>query len=119
MGDLSEHFSRHEFECQCGCGFDSVDSELITVLERIRNKYEQPVTITSGCRCNEHNNTVGGSDNSQHTKGKAADFKVGTMPTEIIARVLDTLYPNKYGIGIYKTWVHVDVRVEKARWDNR
>ena len=25
MGDLSENFSRSEFECKCGCGFATVD----------------------------------------------------------------------------------------------
>jgi hypothetical protein len=29
MGDLSENFSRREFECSCGCGMDTVDAQLL------------------------------------------------------------------------------------------
>jgi hypothetical protein len=30
--------------------------------------------------------------------------------------VIDTTYPNKYGLGLYKDFVHIDVRSKKARW---
>lgn len=36
MGDLSTHFNRHEFTCRCGCGFDDISPDLITLLEEIR-----------------------------------------------------------------------------------
>jgi hypothetical protein len=36
MGDLSAHFSRSEFACKCGCGFDDVKPDLIEALEALR-----------------------------------------------------------------------------------
>ena len=38
MSQLSAHFNREEFECTCHCGMDTVDAELIDVLEDIRFK---------------------------------------------------------------------------------
>jgi len=52
---LSKHFYRDEFACQCGCGFDTVDHELVKILEDVRKTFNAPVHISSGCRCEKHN----------------------------------------------------------------
>ena len=44
-------------------------------LDEIREKYGKPIIITSGYRCQELNNKVGGKSNSFHLKGLAADLK--------------------------------------------
>lgn len=117
MGDISTHFNRSEFSCFCRCGFDCVDKDLLNVLEMIRDEFEQPVIITSGNRCQDYNDTIPGSaPNSQHTKGMAADIKVkNTEPSEVY-EYLNFMFPDTFGLGLYKTWVHVDVRKDKARW---
>lgn len=116
MGDLSEHFDRKEFACQCGCGQDTVDYELIRVLEALRSR-TGPIIVTSGNRCVKHNMDVGGALNSFHVISKAADIVVkGNTPLEIY-HYLDERYPDRYGIGVYSGWVHIDVREKKARWD--
>jgi uncharacterized protein YcbK (DUF882 family) len=113
-------FGRHEFACKCGCGFDVVDVELLAVLEYVRDHFERrPVIITSGCRCEMHNKTVGGSPRSQHLLGKAADFKVVGVHPDAVADWLEQEFPGKYGIGRYDGRTHVDVRGWKARWDRR
>lgn len=120
MGDLSEHFNRSEFVCPCGCGFDTVDAELIAVLENVRTMLRnRPVTVNSGCRCIRHNVKVGGDENSMHRKGKAADIAVSGLDADTVADCLESLYPDKYGIGRYPSCVHVDVRPDKARWNKR
>jgi len=116
MGDISKNFNRQEFRCRCGCGFNTVDVELLTLLEQIRYKFCSPIIITSGCRCKNHNQKIGGSKKSQHMLGKAADIKVINMPPQDIYNFIDNLYPNKYGFGLYSDWVHIDVRSEMARW---
>ena len=113
---LSKHFSSNEFACNCQCGFEEVNPELIDVLEDLREAYGMPITINSGCRCPIHNKAVGGEPNSEHMKGTAADISMTGMPTIKIKQYLDNKYPNKYGIGLYKTWVHIDVRSKRARW---
>lgn len=120
MGDISEHFNRSEFACPCGCGFDTVDVELVTVLETMRRSLmSQGVKINSGCRCTRHNARIGGSPKSQHRFGKAADVVVEGVDSETVADYLEETYPDKYGIGRYHGRTHIDVRSAMARWDKR
>lgn len=112
----SQHFIRREFECQCGCGTDTVDAELLFILDDLRSLLGVPVTITSGYRCEIHNKDVGGANNSQHLIGKAADIRVNGYSPKDVYELLDQLYPDKYGIGLYQNWIHIDVRSSKARW---
>lgn len=118
--DSVKHFKRSEFHCKCGkCGGFPVepDEKLVELLEQIREHFDSPVTITSGVRCKTHNTNVGGATSSQHLKGTAADIKVkGKTPKEVAA-YCETLLPKSGGIGLYKTWVHVDVRTNKSRWN--
>ena len=113
---LSLHFSRYEFACKCGCGFDTVDVELLRILEIERTHYGKPITITSGCRCPAHNKKTGGSPNSQHLYAKAADFIVEGVPADKVFKRLNSLYPDKYGLGEYSTWTHADSRDLPSRW---
>lgn len=117
---LSPHFRRSEFSCGCGCGRDTVDYELLRLLETIREHFMQPVTITSGYRCEAHNSSqaVKGSKKSQHLYGRAADFKVKNVNPEQVYDFIDAYAPNKWGLGLYSSWVHVDTRSgPMARWD--
>ena len=121
MGDLSSNFSRREFSCKCGCGMDTVDAELIMVLENLRwgqgvGGKSRAITVSSGCRCEEHNRNEGGGDNSQHLIGKAADIAVYGVTPKDVAEYLDKWHPDQYGIGRYETFTHIDVRSKMARW---
>lgn len=115
MGNISKNFNRSEFACKDGCGFDAVDVELLSVLEGVRSKFG-PVKINSACRCEDHNHSVGGTRKSQHVKGKAADIVLKSQDPIEIFDYLDRKYPNKYGLGDYDTFTHIDVRKKKARW---
>lgn len=114
---ISKHFSRSEFACKCGCGLDVVDVELITVLEDAREHFDSPIVITSGARCAWHNMKEGGSPDSLHKIGKAADFIVNGVDSGRVADYLENKYPNNHGIGRYNGRVHFDSRSFKARWD--
>ena len=117
MGDLTEHFSRHEFACRCGCGMAAADVELLQVLEAVRDFFAMPITITGPCRCAGHNAmTVGASLGSYHTKGMAADFTVAGIAAKQVADYLEKMHPDRYGIGRYPDRTHLDVRPNKARW---
>ena len=116
MGDISKNFSRAEFKCRCNCGFATVDVSLINVLEVVRTKFNAPITINSACRCEEHNAHIGGSYGSKHKQGIAADIVVKGATTEEVYKFLDMFQPNKYGVGKYNSFTHIDVRDKKARW---
>jgi uncharacterized protein YcbK (DUF882 family) len=124
----SPFFERDEFACECGCGFDVADSELLDVLEGLRHEFGKPVIITGGNRCISHNEKVQKEANenykpfsskSQHIFGKAVDFKIEDVHEDKVARYLENEYPNTYGIGRYNGRTHIDVRKNKARWDKR
>lgn len=114
---ISEHFKVREFaQKDFRCDKVIVDTELIDVLEDIRAHFNKPVNVSSGYRTPEYNTKIGGVKNSQHTKGTAADIKVSGIPAKEVQKYLKHKYPNKYGIGSYSTFTHVDVRAKKARW---
>lgn len=112
----SEYFKREEFACKCGCGFATVDIDLLTVLEDVRETFDAPLTITSACRCVSHNHAVGGSSKSKHKLGIAADIIVLGVSPERVYNYLDNKYPNSKGLGSYGSFTHVDVRLNKTRW---
>ena len=114
---ISNYFTRKEFECKCGCGFATVDVELLEVLEFVRVSFNKPVTINSACRCDSHNSSVGGADGSKHKLGIAADIVVKDIDPLDVYKFLDAAYPVSYGIGKYNSFTHIDVRSGyKARW---
>lgn len=117
MGDLSANFSRSEFACKCGCGFNTVDTELLTVMEIIRQHFDCPIKITNGCRCPTRNAEVGGAENSQHLIGRAADIQVGEIVPSQVQDYIDQMWPDTYGLGRYGVFTHVDTRTPRARWE--
>lgn len=128
MGDISQNFSRSEFVCKCGCGLDSADIELVSVLEWLRSRLAKVtgrkvrVSISSGNRCETHNENEGGVDGSKHIYCIAADFKCFYIDTGVqvdpvlVANELENEHPHSYGIGRYYNRTHLDVRADCARW---
>ena len=78
-GTASTHFSFSEFACRCNGKFSAcariwIQRELIESLEDLRAKYyKNGLSVDSGCRCNGHNEEVGGATSSQHKYGTACD----------------------------------------------
>ncbi|AKU42643.1 peptidase [Vibrio phage H188] len=110
------HFKAKEFMCNCGCGQTKPNSELMAVLQLVRLHFNKPVVITSSYRCPKHNKAVGGASKSKHLEGIAADIQVKDIEPMEVYHLLDSIFPNHYGIGSYKTFTHIDVRPTKARW---
>lgn len=54
----------------------------VELLEPIRALFKVPVQINSGYRCPELNAAVGGSANSQHVRGEAADMVIRGYESE-------------------------------------
>ena len=115
---ISPHFKLSEFESS-DTKEVKIKKELIDKLEILRDKLEgKPLYINSGYRTPEHNEAVGGADNSQHMKGTAADIrKVEGYTIDQMAELAEEA--GFSGIGKYYTFIHVDVRPYPARWDDR
>lgn len=113
---LSPNFQVKEFACKDGTDPIFISPELVAVLQKIRSHFGKAVTITSAFRTAKHNKAVGGATYSQHLYGTAADIKVKGVTPKQVAAYAETLLPGTGGIGIYSTFVHVDVRRTKSRW---
>lgn len=113
---LSTNFRVKEFACSDGSDPVFIDLELVTVLQKIRTHFGKAVTITSAYRTPPHNKSCGGTMYSQHLYGKAADIKIRNISPKKVAEYAEELLRGRGGIGIYDTFVHIDVRTTKARW---
>ena len=113
---LSKNFKVKEFACKDGSDPIFINSELVDVLQKIRDNFGKPVTITSAYRTVERNNAVKGAKYSQHLYGNAADIKVQGIAPKTVSEYANKLMPNKGGIGVYSTFTHIDVRSTKSRW---
>ena len=89
------------------------------VLEPLRQHYGKPIRVTSGFRCQQLNQAVGGVGNSQHQYGEAADLSV---PSEAVARdwfqwlvkytdLDQLLFEHSRHLG--NCWLHIS-----CRWDS-
>lgn len=114
---LSSNFKVKEFACTDGSDPIFIDSDLVNVLQKIRNHFGKSVTITSAYRTPTKNKAVGGTTYSQHLYGKAADIKVKGVSPATVAEYAEKLLPKSGGIGVYKTFVHIDTRGSKSRWN--
>ena len=117
MTKLTDHFTKEEFDCQCGCGNgDIVISEnLVFQLECVRIHYGKPMRINSGIRCLSHNRKIGSRDTSSHIKGLAADISCGDMGTrlDLVKRLLrDGEFTR---MGMHKDFIHVVVDYDKPK----
>lgn len=91
---LSEHFTFLELTAtdrpelqelnrrKALCYVGSLKELCRTVLEPIRLHDGRPVVVHSGFRCYELNMAIGGSANSQHLLGEAADFHIEGIELE-------------------------------------
>ena len=113
---IATHFNLSEFACPC-CNLVMLHPKLLAKLVELRNILERPVYITSGYRCFEYNQKVGGVRNSYHRIGLAADIKVDDISLIELLEVCENIDFN--GIGFYekKNFLHLDVRpTRRSRW---
>lgn len=126
---LTENFTLEEFTRSATATERKIDNtpnaavvsnlkRLANYLQRIRNCYGKPISISSGYRCKELNAVIpGASKSSQHVSGEAADLQTGSKAEnkrlfEIIRKIggFDQLI-DENGFE----WVHVSYRAGRLR----
>lgn len=115
---ISENFKSTEFDCNgknC-CSTTKIDTDLIEICQKVRDRFKAEVIINSGYRCSEHNKSVGGASKSKHIDGMAADIVVkGIKPIEV-AKFCESI--GVKGIGLYGWGCHIDTRTKKGFWES-
>ncbi len=112
---VSPSFHVREFACKDGSDTIFIDTMLIYYLQKIREHFGRPVRMYSAYRTPDYNKKIGGAQDSQHVLGKAADIQIDGIEPK---RIYD--YANSIGVGglgLYPTFVHVDCRFGRARWN--
>jgi len=117
MSQFTKNFTREEFACKCGCGFNTVDFDLVNICQEIADYFEDVVIVSSGARCKKHNKAVGGGKNSQHLLGRAADLKLKHTEPDLVHAYITGRYFDSLGVGKYSTFTHIDTRDTIARWE--
>lgn len=120
-GGPSAHLSWAELACHDGtpypvewCASRAVD--LAATFEAIRTELGGlPIAINSAYRTSEYNRRIGGAKLSQHVMGRALDIRHSTLKSQaVFLRIrhmaAEGRLPLLGGIGLYRTFVHIDVR---------
>ena len=124
MTKLTKNFSLKEFRCKDGTDvpdeyMENVQ-ELADNLQVLRDHLGKSIRVISGYRSPKYNRKIDGARRSQHLTASGADIKIkGLLPVEIKVIILDLIREGKMkegGIGVYKGFLHYDIRGKKVRW---
>lgn len=125
---MTPHFSSQEFACRDGAPYplEWIQDRLrplCEILEQVRAACGgQPVSVLSGYRTQTYNQTIGAAPRSQHVEGRAADVAILYSAPESVHAAALALHRGGQvqlgGLGLYPTFVHLDVRPGErlARW---
>lgn len=114
----TNNFKPEEFRCPCGhcTGYPTwMKVHQLKHIQAIRDRYDRPMTITSGLRCEYENNRLSGSSKeSAHLKGRAVDFYMPLVTDSLDHRRASVAYIKRlkyhdytYGNGISSTGAFV------------
>lgn len=127
---LSKHFTVEEFDCHNGTRvspreYNGLEYLCKQFLEPLRAKFGS-VTINSGFRTKAYNASIGGASGSYHVytehdgNDQAADVKCARgTPRQwhaFMAGIRKRKRGGKGGLGLYSSFVHVDIRDYKSDW---
>ena len=121
MTRLSAHFSLDEFTTSQTAARRSIDNTPSPdVMQALKNTAQgleavrvrlgcAPIIVTSGYRSPRLNRAIGGSKNSQHMTGQAADFIAPAFgnPSEVVAALRDSGIEYDQLILEFGRWVHI------------
>lgn len=116
VGDtkIAPNFKISEFACKDGTDEIKVDTDLVVILQQIRDHFGKSITINSGYRTTAHDKAVGGTGTGYHTKGQAADIVVSGIDPLTVGLYAAELLGTAGGIEIGNNYCHIDTR--ENRW---
>ena len=110
------NFTPDEVKCS-HCGELKINSDIMDLLQQARNDLG-PLSITSGYRCSEHNNSISSTGpNGPHTTGKALDISV--KDSKHRKELITYFAPKVPGLGIAKSFIHIDILTAEDGFEMR
>jgi hypothetical protein len=114
----------HPIELASGPDGESPSERLVMLyvpaldaLQAMRTEVGRPFTITSAYRTWAHNKAEGGGKRSRHLAGAAFDIARPAFAGLTDAQIEALARKHGFnGIGLYRTFVHVDYRARPAKW---
>jgi len=107
-----KYFKISDFDCQ-ETGVNFMEDEFIKKLDHLREACGWPFVVTSGFRDTSHSAEINKANGGgYHTKGVAADIAVsnGKQKHDIVKHATAM----GFSVGIAKTFVHVDTRMDTS-----
>jgi uncharacterized protein YcbK (DUF882 family) len=89
----------------------------IEIADKAREKFGKPLKIASAYRSPKYNKAIGGAPKSHHVNFNALDLR--TTAPKTLHKILKDMRAKgmfKGGLGLYKTFVHLDTRGNNADW---
>jgi uncharacterized protein YcbK (DUF882 family) len=93
---------------------NNVKQSALDKLNQLRELDGKAMVLNCAYRCPAHNAEVGGAKRSQHMDGIAFDIRLDGRDPRQLAAMARSIGFN--GIGYYKTFLHVDMRLIPAEW---
>jgi len=89
----------------------------LAIADKARDKFGKPLKIVSAYRSPAYNKAIGGEKKSYHMKFNALDLRT-SAPKTLHKLLLGMRERGEFkgGLGLYKTFVHVDTRGYNADW---
>ena len=110
---MTDHFSKKELQCRCGCGQLDMEPGFLERLESLRVGFDKPMVVNSGYRCRSHNAAASNTGRfGPHTTGMAVDIAVcGEDAYDLVSLAMTMGFS---GIGVSqrgpwgKRFIHID-----------
>ena len=118
--NISKHFTKLEMACPAS-GEVKFQGDFIDRLEQLRESYDKPMMVTSGCRTLAYNDVLksrgyAASENSFHLIGNPK-YGTDTCAVDIsrpqgdaLHRLVHIATGMGWTVGIAKTFIHLDLR---------
>lgn len=114
------YFTDKELECP-ETGIVKLHPGFLDHLNELRDAFDKPMVVNSCCRSKKHNENIGGHPRSLHVFDQPFHSTHGCMAIDINtegwsgtekARFVYLALKNKWSVGIAKTFIHIDRRVD-------
>ncbi len=123
MGDVTANFNKADFQCHCAaCASDELRPatkiEVVQAVQRIRDYFRAPISISRGVSCEEHNRAIGGAHDSRHLPEHADAVDIETPGSIEAALIVQFAYLEGTfsTFRVYEHHVHLDARPGPRRF---